>query len=214
MATTPKKKTSRKAAAVAATPKLILTKAGAIGRKKDDGKLTVKGHEKTAAKMRERQEQIDSLTAEQKADKETIIGKMRELRVEKEKQGEFFPTLLLESDDGKPVPVIFQDKYQKVDVQHKAALQSALGDHFDTLVSSGVDIKFRKDVDIEMLKSKLGEEAFAVLEGMVDFTPYLKFTSGFMERRAALRRSMGADLNDTLDELVVQVQADPQIRLK
>lgn len=221
MAVSKKKATSRKGAAAAATavaPKMVLTKAGGAG-KKDDSKLVVTGFEKPAARIRKTQQQIDNLTAEKKVECAKVIASMRSLRIDKEKNGEFYTTCLLESEDDKRLPVIFQDKYSKLDMENKQTLTAAFGEHYDELVEEGVDIKFRSSISLDIAKERItkardGNEAFDILMGMIDATPYLKFVNGFMQRRASLRRKMPAETNDMIDELVVLAQADPQIRTK
>jgi hypothetical protein len=119
----------------------------------------------------------------------------------------------VESDDGNPVLVVFQDKYSKVGVEHERALQKMLGDTFASCFNKSMEIKVKGHVSRAMLRDTLGEKAYLMLESMTDITEHLSITGNFMERRAMLHASADKKTNEAIDEIVGQVQYSPQVKL-
>lgn len=205
---------SNKTIAAPIVPTLILTKPtkGTAGTKKKD-KLSVTGLEKIAAKLRERAQQMESLEAEQKVDKAQVVELCRKERRDAEVAGDFHTTCLVESDDGKPVQVVFVNKFTKVDVAHEPALKQALNGQFDTLFRKGVEVKVKDDVTLEKLREVLGNK-FDALMALVDATEYLSLDREFMSKRAALRPALDAATNATIDGISDQCQQAPMVKTK
>lgn len=195
-------------------PKLILTKPNTGNKSKSSDKLSVGGHETLISSMRERLKKIDSLSAQQKKDKEVLTEAIKAYRLSEEKAGNFHKTVLVDSDDGKPGQVIFQDKFSKIDVEHEPALREGLNGNFDTLMKRAVDVKAKKGVTLDTIKKALGPKAFAKLEEVSDFTEYLTLSSDFMAKRAAVRPTLDDDTNEFIDGIVDQSQYAPSVKLK
>lgn len=201
-----------RAVSPAAAP-LILTKPSKAAGGKKKEKLSITGFEKTAAQMRARQEQIDSLVAEQDSDKAKVIEVCKKERRDAEVAGDFFSTCLLESDDGKPVQVAFQNKFSKVDVAHEDALRSAMNGQYETLFRRGVEISVKDGVTLDKLQKALGDR-FDALAALVDLSEFLVLDRDFMSKRAALRPALDAATNATIDQITDQTQYKPSIRTK
>lgn len=203
-----------KSIAVAAIPALVLTKPnkGTAGTKKKD-KLHVEGLEETAAKVRERAEKIESLEAEQKVDKAKIVEVCKKERRDAEVSGDFHTTCLVESDDGKPVQVVFTNKFSKVDVTHESALKQALNGQFDTLFRKGVDVAMKDGITFEKLQKVLGDK-FDAFAALCDLTEYLSPDRDFMQKRAALRPALDAATNSQIDAISDQTQYTPMVKTK
>lgn len=206
---------ARKAKAAAnAAPALILTKPtkGAAAKKSKD-RLSIPGHEALAKKMRERGKKLDSLGAEQKKDIATLRDSVKEQRLAAEKAGDFHKTVLVESADGKPVQVVFQDRYSKVDVDHEDALRTALSGNYDQLFTKGIDVKVKPNATLDALKAALGDK-FDAFAALCDVTEYLAPTKDYMTKRSAIRGGLDETTNDAIDAITDQVQVSPSVKLK
>lgn len=195
-------------------PKLILTKPNTGNKSRSDDKLHVAGHEDLITEMRERQKKIDSLSARQKKDKTSLTEVVKALRLAEEKAGNFHKTVVIDSEDGKPGQVIFQDRFSKIDVEHVEALRDGLEGNFETLVKRGVDIKPQKDKTLADIEKAIGKKAFAALQEVCGFTEYLTLSPDFMSKRAALRPTLDDDTNEFIDGIVEQAQYTPSVKLK
>ncbi len=205
---------SNKSVTMPLVPALILTKPtkGAAGTKKKE-KLAVSGLEEIAAKLRKRNEQIESLNAENEVDKAQVIEVCRKERRDAEVAGDFHSTLLVESADEKPIQVVFVNKFSKVDVAHAPALKTALNGQFDTLFRRGIEIKTKDSVDLAKLTAVLGDKLDAFL-ALAEVTEYLSLDRDFMEKRAALRPALDPATNVTIDQISDQCQQKPMIKTK
>lgn len=207
---------ARKAKAAAnAAPGLILTapKKGAAAKKSGKDRLSITGHEKLATTMRERQKKMDSLDALQKTDKKLLTDDVKAKRLAAEKAGDFHSTVLVESEDGKPAQIVFQDRYAKVDVEHEDALRSALSGNFETLFKKGVSVKVTAGKTLADFEEALGDK-FADFLKLVDCTEFLSPGKGYMQKRAALRPGLDDATNDAIDAITDQVQVTPSVKLK
>jgi hypothetical protein len=211
---TKKKPHKDMSAAVAVSPKkplLILTKPKKTGGSTKE-KLVIDGLEDQAASLREKSKEIDALSAEYDILKTEILGVCANKRLAAELDGDFHKTLAVESSDGHPLLVLFQDKYSKVAVEHEKALVKALGDHFESLFRKSCEIKPRGDLTKKGLRNLLGDKYDAFIAA-VDVTEFLALESSFMEKRAAMRRSLDADTNEAIDQIVGQVQHKPAVKV-
>lgn len=173
-------------------------------------KLEVEGFEQKVVVMRQRLAQIESLEAQQKLDEEEVLGKVKAERVEAEASGELYKTALINSADGVPAKVQFKNQFKQISTEHEGDLRTYLKNVYDTLFSTRHEVKLRDGVSIERLREVLGDK----IDVLFDVTPYIGVCPDFMEKRAALRRSLDKKTNAVLDSVVEQAQYKPSITLK
>lgn len=187
----------------------------------------VTGFEELATRIRAQKKELDSLETEHKKDKKELAQKVKEIRLELERNGQFHSTLLVDSNDHDqnnamlPVMAVFQDKYSKAPASEKleSVLKDALGDHYDTLFSKKVAVSLKKNVSLETLKEELGSKAYDKLCALTNIKEEICPRSGFMEARFAIRAGLNDDLNQSLDDLVENSDSqmkrqDPLLRTK
>jgi hypothetical protein len=202
----------RRTAARASSP-LTLTKPESPTEKKKSSQLIITGHETTVAKMRADQKLLDSLTdslQEQKTDLRAAVGKVR---LREEKRGRFHKTVILPSADGEDAKVIFQNKFNKIDVKHEGALKKALNGHASKLINRRFELKVKPETTLKALKAALGDK-FEALSSLIDVHEFLAISGEFMETRAQLRPNLTAEENAACDAITEQCQQPPQVRLK
>lgn len=193
-------------------PKLILT-APPSAEKKAAEKLAITGYEDDAAAIRKKLLKLDALTTEVKELKAELIEAVTQERLDAEIAGNFHKTCAVDSTDGHPVLVIFQDKYSKISTEHEEALRAHLNSHYETLITRDYEVKVKKATTLDALKTALGNkwDAFAAL---VDVTEFLKPSNDFMQKRAELRSTMTKAENKAVDAIVEQCRNAPQVKVK
>lgn len=202
----------RKTKAKAGSP-LVLTKPETPTEKKKSSQLVVAGHEATVAKMRADQKMLDSLTESLKESKAKLREAVGKVRLREEKKGNFHKTVVLPSSDGEDAKMIFQNKFNKIDVKHEQDLKAALNGHAKNLISRRFELKVKKETTLRALKAALGDK-FEALLGLVDLHEFLAISGDFMEVRAELRPTLTPEENAACDAIVEQCQHPPQVRLK
>lgn len=204
---------SKRKAAAPAKPVIPLIKPAAKSSKKTE-KVALSGYEAAAARFRELDAQIDSLSAEQKAVRAEIVDAARSARRDAECAGQFARSVeVATDDDDKPVTVTFGDSYSTVALENETALRAALGANFDVVFARAVTVKMRSRTTLETLREALGDryEAFAALVAVDEAFAAQPST---METRARLRPSLTADQNTVLDGVLDQVQYSPKVSAK
>jgi hypothetical protein len=174
--------------------------------------LVLTGHEETAARVRDRAREIETLEAEQKQDAAALIEAGRVFRREAEASGSFHKTVKVATDD-QPISLVFSDRYSPVAVENEDALRDCLGSQYDAMFRRECKVSQRKDMNLEALKALLGDK-FDAFASAFDVKEVLVPVDGFMETRANLRPSLSAELNATVDGIVDQVQFKPSVRTK
>jgi len=187
---------------------LVLTKPGS---KKT--KLPIVGLEKNAARIRANKAKIEALATEVEIDAHVVIDRCMTDRRDAETAGNFHTTCEVASGDGKPVQVVFQNKYSKIDMEHEESLKEALNSHYDSMIRRGVDVKVKPDVTLDKIREALGDQ-FDALLALVDVVEYLTPGKDFMDKRASRRSSMTPDENQKVDDIIDQCQYSPQVRTK
>lgn len=205
---TPRK---RKSAPKAKTP-LLLTKPQTPEEKRKSTKLVIIGFEDTIASLRSRQKKLTKLTADHKEEKEKLIEAVAKKRLAAEKRGDFHKTCEIAAEN-KPALVVFQDKYNKVDIDHEKALRAGLNGHYGELVNRKFTISVKGDTTLKALKSALGDK-YEALCALVDVKEFLAISGDFMLKRSLLRDSLTDDENDACDAITAQCQQAPQVKVK
>jgi hypothetical protein len=182
-------------------------------KSKKTEKVPLAGYEDAAARYRELDAQIDSLSAEQKAVRTEIVDASRAARREAECVGQFARSVEVACGDDKPLLVSFGDSYSPVAIENEAALREALGANFEVIFARAVTVKMRAKTSLETLREALGDryEAFAALVAVEEA---LVVQPSTMETRARLRPSLTADQNTVLDGVLDQVQYSPKVSAK
>ena len=209
--TTTRKATARKPRGKAPEPvaPLVLTKPGA-----KNTKLPVVGLEKYADRIRANKIAIEGIAAKIEIDSHVVIDRCGLDRRAAEVIGRFHTTCeVAASGDAKPIQVVFQNKYTKIDVEHEERLKTSLNSHFDNLIRRGVDVKVKPATTLAKIREALGDR-FDALLALVDVTEYLTPREKFMDKRAGLRSVLTPEENQTVDEVIDQCQYSPQIRVK
>jgi len=210
--TAPKKTAPKKTEAPALVIPLLTKPRGGVA-KKGTPKVEVLGHEKTADAIRERQVEIDSLTAEQKIDKDTLVGVCVKARIEAETHGLYSKTCEVATTGDKPVQVVFSDKYSQIGLEHETSLKSALGDSYEDLFERKASVKPRGELNLIELRIALGDK-FDAFCALFDVTEYLGAKKGLMDTRFALRRKLDDNANHVVDAVVEQVRYTPAVKAK
>jgi len=187
-----------------------LTKPAKKGATGQTPKLEVTGLEPQIAAMRQRLGQIESLKAQQAIDEKMVLDKVKVERVAAEADGDLYKTALVNSADGVPAKVTFKNQFKQISTEHEGDLRTALKTAYDALFTTKHEVKLRDGVTIEQLKAALGDK----LGLLFDVTPYIAPQSDFMEKRAALRRTLDKNTNKTLDSVTDQAQYCPSMSLK
>ena len=207
----PAKKTTRKAKKPALVIPL-LTKPK-TSKSKGTPKVEVTGLEATADAIRERQVEIDSLTAEQKIDKAELVEVCVKARIDAEAAGLFAKTCAVATTGDKPVNVVFSDKYSSIGIEHEASLQTALGGSYDDLFERKAAVKARGDMTEADLRKALGNK-FDAFCALFEVTEFIGAKKGLMATRAGLRKTLDADANHVVDAVVEQVRYSPSVKAK
>jgi hypothetical protein len=177
-------------------------------------KVEVFGHAELAESVRDRQVEIDSLTAEQKIDKADLIEVCKKARIEAESDGLFAKTCAVAvSDNGKPVNVVFGNKYSTVSLDHEESLQTALGESYDTLFERRAAVKLRGDVTLADLRKTLGDK-FDAFASLFEVTEFIGAKKSLLESRFALRKDLDDEANHVVDAVVEQVRYTPSVKTK
>lgn len=169
-------------------------------------KLTVLGMQKMASRMRKRNQSIESMLAEQELDKAQMIAEAKKERIGAEKKGSFYKTLLVESEDDQPVKVTFCNKFSKINVKHESELKQALGNLYGQLYEKKNVVTMKENVDVDRLKSILGEDKF---NSLFDVETHISAKEEFMEKRFYLRSNLKDADNNLVDGLIEQTQNKP-----
>jgi uncharacterized small protein (DUF1192 family) len=175
--------------------------------------LVLLGHEETAARVRDRAREIETLEAEQKQDAAALIEASRVFRREAEAEGNFHKTVKVATATDDTISLVFSDRYSPVAVENEDALRDCLGSQYDAMFRRECKVSQRKDMNLEALKALLGDK-FDAFASAFDVKEVLVPVDGFMETRANLRPSLSAELNATVDGIVDQVQFKPSVRTK
>jgi hypothetical protein len=194
------------AAAISLVPDLNLSKP----KKGKTARFRIEGHEATADRIRELQLEIDSLTSELKAKKETLLEAVNEQHREQELAGTFHQTVEVMTTDGKPVKVVYQNRFSKVDIGHREALVSALNGQYQNLFTEEVTLKARDGVRLAEVRAALGNRFDTLLEG----TEVIAAKKDFRQRRQAVRSALSDETNALIDSVVTQMASAPQVKVK
>ena len=89
-------------------------------------------------------------------------------------------------------------------------LKQALGKLFDQLFVVTNELSLRDDVSYEKAKQILGSN----LDLLFDVNSRIEACDEFMEKRAQIRSSLNGKINDIIDGITKQVQAEPSVSLK
>lgn len=181
---------------------------------KSKPKLTVRNLKDQAARIREIALAKESLEAEEKLLRAEILDSVKAERKSNEIKGNFFKAASVESADGIDISVVFQDKYRDVSVEHEEVLIEALGQEYGSIFAKKCDIKTKPGLSLDKLKSILGDKMGA-FEAAVEISEVLApLSENLMARRASLRPRLNKTMNDSIDQVLDQVQYAPQIRVK
>jgi len=230
--TASKKKSTARSKAVAKTAKestgmSLLDSVNAAtgtapGKASEKERYHLTGVEELATRIRSQKVELESLEAEHEKDKTELSDKCKEVRLGLEKDGDFHTTLLVDTNDHDeegnmlPVMAVFQDKYSKkvATPELEKVLQSALGDHYDKLVTRKMSLGVKAGTTLKDLEEALGEEAYTKLLTLVTPKEEITLKKGFLETRFALRSTMSDELNEQIDGLAEGLRHKPLIRAK
>lgn len=200
---------TRKAAA-AALNKMDLTKA----KDDDGGKLAIGGHtaKQLAREYNDAQAQIEELQELQKERKQRIIDLVAEKRLEAEREGRFYATAQIETEDDEFLQILWTDRFKALDTSHQPILKRAFGKHYDDLFRESIEAKVAGDATLDEMQTALGSRAFDTLQKFVTISSALKLKKGFMETRANLRGTFDDTTNASIDTVVGKVAYAPSLK--
>ena len=168
-------------------------------------KLTVKGMEKVASRLRDRNRQIVDLEAAQKEEEKALLDAVKLERINSEKNNEFFKCCNVETETETPIRVQFSNRYSKINIENEEVLKECLGKLYPELFAKKEVVKLRETTDLNSLRQLLGER----FELFFETEEYLVPCD--MEHRAKLRQSLNDKTNDVVDQLREQVSQKPSI---
>ena len=186
-----------------------LTKATGKTTKKTTKKLAVEGHQALVDDIVERQRKLESMQTEQKA----ALEELREIGVEamREVESQQFTKTCRVKGEKQDVRVTRKDAFSKIDPEHEDALKGMLGTVYETLFSSGIDLKLTADPEnfiADCRKAGLNVDAY------FDRSDWIKPKKGFLEVRASMRKSMKQQDNEVLDALIDKFSYAPSVGFK
>ena len=188
-------------------PNIVLT--SPTKKKKGKDKLEVEGFEQLVVDMRQRNQEMESLKAEQALDNNNLTERVKELRIEAEKSGTVYTVALVHSADDVPAKVVFKNQFRPIDESHRPELKRHLGKTYDALFDE-VEVATLRDDKLQELEKLLGNR----FDEFFDKSTHIKPKKDYMERRGELRKTLSTKVNALLDMLIEQVQYKPQLTLK
>jgi|GEM_PF-3898245 len=179
----------------------------------NDGKLHVQTSslDALASAYRDAAAEIAVLVEEQKERKRQLVDAVGKRRLAEEKAGRFYKSCTVETDAEEELRITWADQFSALDTTHEGILRRAFGKAYDDLFEPKLAVKLESSsATLDDIKEALGSK-YDALCGFLSLSTVLKMRSGFMERRARMRRTLDEATNEALDTVIGQTQAEPRV---
>lgn len=176
------------------------------GKKAD--RIEVPGNEQLVEEAWQLKQELDSAESLYKAKRDEIVVQATAFRTGEEECGRFLRNLYM-LGQSQPCRVTFKEQFKSIKPEVADWLRANLGERGSELFVLGSRVTLREGM-LERLRQKLGAE-FSMF---VSEEPEIRPVEDFMERRFALRPSLTAEQNATLDAVTQDRQYSPTVTWK
>ena len=134
--------------------------------------------------------------------------------------GEDIRMVEMPGSGGQRAKVIWKDAYKKIKVKDEQSMKAELGEElYSQLFKRQMDIQAQKGVSendfLELVSQNYEPVRFLQeLKFLMKVSEYIAPVEDFMTKRQQLRHRLSEEANEMIDDLIVQCQYKPQVRLK
>ena len=136
------------------------------------------------------------------------------------REGEDIRMVEVAGSGGNRAKVIWKDAYTKIKVIDEKKMRDGLGEElYGQLFHRQLDIKAQRGVSeqdfVKLVEAGHSPARFMQeLKFLMKVTEYVSPVDDFMTKRQMIRHRISEEMNETIDDVVLQCQYKPQVRLK